>query len=259
MHTGDNQHPSCSRCTLLNRECVRAPPDPFRHTYNPTVKPVDSALEPRPEYEYADDQVWLTPTSNGSYTTTRYAARANLYSVVEFVYEDPSDEPSPFEAVDSHVLSSRVSLSAELRASPPANQQGQYITVYQTLQERSLPSPPFYGSLEGTSARAGSANNTAGPPSPRSEWIRNTDIWQSENTNRNTQGGRQAVSTDVSTGGSFSSPLPSSPQTPNTVCPKKHWPLTDESEAILLRHFVAKLSLWVKLLFSNRSAYETNN
>ncbi|KAH8650565.1 hypothetical protein BGZ60DRAFT_473863 [Tricladium varicosporioides] len=84
MRLGDNQLPSCSRCTLLNRECVRVASDPFRHAYNPTVKPVDRALGPRPEYEYAEDQVWLTPRSN-ALLLRHFVAKLSLW----FDYCDP--------------------------------------------------------------------------------------------------------------------------------------------------------------------------
>lgn len=58
--------------------------------------------------------------------------------------------------------------------------------------------------------------------------------------------------------GSFYSPCMSTlpPQTPvSIVSQSPHWPLVDENEVTLLRHFVVKLSLWVCILFSASLPY----
>lgn len=71
---GDGQVPTCRRCTLLSRECVRGLPFSFRYSNNlPSVEldPGDRALESSADFEFADDQVWVTPpTSNGSHDST---------------------------------------------------------------------------------------------------------------------------------------------------------------------------------------------
>lgn len=165
---------------------------------------------------------------------------------MEFVYEHPSDEQISPATIDSGDLSLPVSQADEPQSRPPENQAEPYQTIYPRIHEDSLPSPPLYNSLDSTSEIVGCRSRTPEPPaSSGSEWIRNDNIWQPRSTQNNTPRNDQDETVEEEPRGSLSDSLSLSPQISSTVSGKRHWPLEDENEALLLRHFVAKLSLWV--------------
>lgn len=67
---GDDQLPSCGRCSLLDSECVRGLPFPFKHANNPLAceELGDSPLgQPRTGFEFGENQVWVETPTSGSY------------------------------------------------------------------------------------------------------------------------------------------------------------------------------------------------
>lgn len=64
---GDTQLPSCNRCLLLKRECMRETPFPFRHSnllYG-SAESGERVPDSKAEFEFAEDQVWVTLPKNG--------------------------------------------------------------------------------------------------------------------------------------------------------------------------------------------------
>jgi hypothetical protein len=160
------------------------------------------------------------------------------------VYEYPSDEQVSPTIVDSGGELRPPSRSEEPQTSLTGNQLEPYHSIYPRLHEHSL--PPLYRSFDPTPEVAGSSSNTPEPPaSSGSDWIQNANVWQPGSTESNTQRDDQIGSPRRVFRRSISNSLPLSPQVSDILSGKRLWPLEDENEALLLRHFVAKLSLWV--------------
>lgn len=168
---------------------------------------------------------------------------------MEFVYEDPSDEQDIYE----------ITAPSDSVSHFPAVSGGRYETVEsphggyrppvvpQTIEESSRVAPLTPGSLEPTP----DGDLQRSPLTSTSELSTRVREWPAGNVYGSIEGRQQDVTSPSAFRNSFSSSVPPalSERTPGSTSGERLWPLADKDEALLLRHFVAKLSLWVYLSF----------
>lgn len=171
---------------------------------------------------------------------------ADWYTLVEFVYENPSDEQDTLDTEVSDVFS-HISPTSQGEYAPTGSSEESYAptTVHHSFQESSPHSPLVPRPREATADVTASNNNT--PPLTLTSVSGSTprvSVWSPKHTDRAPHERLRDVSTEPPLSRSFSSSIELS-QSPDTISGNRHWPPANENEALLLRHFVAKLSLWV--------------
>ena len=168
---------------------------------------------------------------------------------MEFVYEDPSDEQDAYE----------VTAPSDSLSTFPAISGGRYQTVESPHEGYSPPVVPqtIEASPHVAPLTPGSLGPTPDGESQRPPLISTSELtpsvpaWPTRHVYGSREGRQQDVTSSSAFRNSFSSSVPPalSEQTPGSTSAERLWPLADRNEALLLRHFVSKLSLWVCFSF----------
>ncbi len=142
---------------------------------------------------------------------------------MEFIYENPSTIEIPSEAVESDIYASPISSDTPSCISP------------QRAESQHIPNQPRLSNEKSNIRPSSISASTPGLLG-----------WQSLQDDEDIQNGPRDTSGETPLRDSFRNSIAAlSPQSLTNSSRNQHWPPADKSEALLFRHFVAKLSLWV--------------